>query len=187
VELAVDYCPSDFYALSDFSGLMAVSGTCFVVAGLALDIFGAVLIAIPDVPRLSELVGAGALKRAREQMEAGGVTMDDAGFSGLDEILAEIEPTANHGAENGGQTYSEIIVNSKVGLAASNIDFKWGEEYVEARYKVGAGHKETDFYPVGDVYRAVRSRIRSQTTRIRASGLFLLTVGFTLQLLGTVV
>ncbi|WP_135826971.1 hypothetical protein [Halorussus ruber] len=163
---------------------MVASSVCFVAFGLLLDIFGATLIAVPDVPWLSELLGAGSLKRAREQMEAEGVTEDDVGFSDLETILNGIPPVSDIGTQNGGENYAEIIVNSKTGYPGQ-VNFTWGEEYVEARYAQDADYDDMDYYPVGEVYRIIRSRVRKQATRIRLSGLFLLASGFSLQLLGT--
>jgi hypothetical protein len=125
-------------------------------------------------------------------METGGVTSDAKGFSELANVLSELQPVASHATANNRTDYNEVILTAKPAGGVSLVNpeklgFTWGEEYVEARYETDADWDETDYYAVGEVYRELRSRIRSEVTRLRLSGLVLLASGFGFQFLGTAI
>ncbi|QRV13832.1 hypothetical protein JMJ58_12810 [Haloterrigena salifodinae] len=157
--------------------------------GLGLDILGAALIAIPDARTLFSRFSAGALKEARDRMTLIGTKEGDTGFGSLREILEEIEPVAEFGANHGGEEYVEIVVNSLSGSqsveAAEHQEFSWGDRYVEARYVRDGGWDEADFYDVEDIFDAIAAKERPKTAQLRLYGLVILLCGFAFQLLAT--
>ena len=157
--------------------------------GLGLDILGAALIAIPDARTLFSRFSAGALREARNRMAQIGTREGDTGFDLLREILNEIEPVAEFGANHGGEKYTEIIVSTRSGMQTAETrehpEFSWGDRYVEARYEEDGEWDKTDFYDVEDVFNAIISKERPQTAQLRLYGLLILLCGFTFQLLAT--
>lgn len=157
--------------------------------GLGLDILGAALIAIPDARTLFSRFPAGALREARNRMALIGIREGDTGFDLLRELVSEIEPVAEFGANHGGEEYTEIVVNSRSGLQTTETrghsEFRWGDRYVEARYEEDGGWDKTDFYNVEDVFSAIISKERPQTAQLRLYGLLILLCGFAFQLLAT--
>lgn len=158
--------------------------------GLGLDILGAGLIAIPDARTLFAQFSAGALREARDRMALIGTREGDTGFDPLRELLNEIEPVAEFGANNGDEEYVEIQVNSLSGRQTTEThehpEFEWGDRYVEARYEEDGGWDGTDFYNVEDVFGAISARERPQTAQLRLYGLLILLCGFSFQLLATI-
>ena len=157
--------------------------------GLGLDILGASLIAIPDARTLFSRFSAGALREARNRMAQIGTREGDTGFDSLRELLNEIEPVAEFGANHGGEEYTEIVVSSRSGVqtieTGEHPEFSWGDRYVEARYEEDGEWDKTDFYDVEDVFNAIISKERPQTAQLRLYGLLILLCGFTFQLLAT--
>jgi len=155
--------------------------------GLACDILGALILAVPDVPLLAQRFEFGRLRRAREKMESEGVQARNVGFDGLLASIEGIEPIEQASADDIGDDVVEIVIDRRTGLAASDIYFHWGEEYVEARYEPDGDYDEADFYDTGEVYRRIREKVDGKATRVRVTGLFLLAGGFTLQFIATLV
>lgn len=155
--------------------------------GLACDILGALILAVPDVPPLAQRFEFGRLRRAREKMESEGVQAGDVGFDGLLASIEAIEPIEQASADDIGDDIVEMVIDRRTGLAASDIDFHWGEEYVEARYQPDGDYDEADFYDTGEVYRRIRKKVDGEATRVRVTGLFLLAGGLTLQFIATLV
>lgn len=155
--------------------------------GLACDILGALILAVPDVPLLAQRFDFGRLRRAREKMEAEGVQPGDVGFDSLLASIEETESVDQASADDIGNDVQEIVIDRRTGLAASNIDFHWGEEYVEARYEPDGDYNEADFYDTGEVYRGIRKKVDVKATKVRLAGLILLAGGFTLQFIATLV
>lgn len=157
--------------------------------GLSLDIIGAALIAIPDARTLFTQFSTGALREARDRMTMIGTRQGDTGFNILREILNEIEPVAQFGANDGGEEYVEIQVNSLSGTQSDETyqhpDFSWGDRYVEARYEENGEWDEIDFYDTQEVFDAIAAKERPQIAQLRLYGLLILLCGFTFQLLAT--
>lgn len=158
--------------------------------GLGFDILGAGLIAIPDARTLFSKLPPGALREARERMILIGTAEGDTGFEALQGILNDIEPVAEFGANDDGQEYAEIQVNSLSGNQSAETyeheEFSWGNRYVEARYEEDGDWDETDFYDVEDVLDAISARERPQTAQLRLYGLLILLCGFSFQLLAAI-
>ena len=160
----------------------------FVISvGLVCDIFGAILLAAPDVDLLSKKFEFGRLRYARDRMESGGIQQGETGFESLLDIIKAVDPAAEASAEAINDEVVEIIVDRRTGFATSKADFQWGEEYVEARYEDEANWDEADMVPVGEVYRRIREEATPEATRVRAIGLLLLAGGFSLQLVGNII
>jgi hypothetical protein len=155
--------------------------------GLACDILGALILAVPDVSLLAQLFEFGRLRRAREKMEAEGVQRGEVGFKSLVREIEEIDPVEEASADDIGDELMEIAIEQRGGFSPSDINFNWGEEYVEARYEPNCDWNEADILDTGKVYRRIRSEVESTSTRVRVTGLGLLAGGFSLQLVANLV
>jgi hypothetical protein len=111
----------------------------------------------------------------------------DVGFDSLRDTLEALDPIEQASSEELGEKVEEIVIDRRTGLAASDIDFHWGEEYVEARYERDGDYDEADFYDTGEVYRNIREIVEAKATKVRVTGLSLLAGGFTLQFIATLV
>jgi len=118
-----------------------------------------------------------------------GAQQGDTGFDTLREILDEIEPIAEFGANHGGEEYVEIQVNSLSGVQTTETsehdEFSWGDRYVEARYEENGGWDKTDFYDIQEVFDVIAAKERPHIAQFRLYGLLILLCGFTFQLLAT--
>lgn len=155
--------------------------------GLACDILGALILAVPDVPLLAQWFEFGRLRHARKKMEAEGIQRGEVGFNNLVEEIEAIDPVEEASVEDIGDELMEIAIEQRSGFSPSNIDFNWGEEYVEARYEPNCDWNEADILDTAKVYRKIRSEVQTTSTRVRLTGLGLLAGGFSLQLVANLV
>lgn len=157
-----------------------------ISSGLGLDILGAGLIAVPDIPLANRYLKSGRLKIGRNFMESGGVTKGSIGFEEITQVLNQLEPVDDF-SNDGGEPV-EIAVNSRGGFTSDRIKespMNWGEEYVEHRYEKEAELDDIAVFGVGDVYKEIRNRIEPQVTALRGGGFLILAFGFFLQFVGT--
>ncbi|WP_161611449.1 hypothetical protein [Haloferax prahovense] len=157
------------------------------MCGLFIDIFGALLIAFPDVPDLANKREMGALRSARDKMNNGSLDPRDSGFDEVKAILENSTPveTAN---EKPNPDYVKITKTSRSGLAAKEShesDVNLGDEYIEGHYQPAGHFAYSDFFRVSPVYEKIRERIENDETKVRSGGFMLLSIGFILQIFGT--
>jgi len=157
-----------------------------IVIGLLFDIGGAAVLATPDVPSLRDRHSFGKLKTAQDKLEEDGVRPGQACYEKTVEILENC-PKVAEAEEKPNPDYQVIELRRRTGLAASNIDFVWGSEYVEARYEDSDDFSTADFYNVSDVLSELRSEERRTEGLVRAGGLLLMATGFSIQIAGNVV
>ena len=145
-------------------------------SGLGLDIVGAAVIALPDIPRLRLVLESAVIRNGLEKMESTGIQQDEIGYSPLKELLEtkyDVEFPSNVWAFRVGQSTASRYGYESVFL------FTDPEDESE---QVALG----DDLGVDVDYRVVRKQIQPLLDRqqaiVRASGFLLLSLGFLLQI-----
>jgi len=145
-------------------------------SGLGLDIVGAAVIALPDIPRLRLVLESAVIRNGLEKMESTGIQEDEIGYSPLKQLLEtkyDVEFPSNVWAFRVGQSTASRYGYESVFL------FTDPEDESE---QVALG----DDLGVDVDYRVVRKQIQPLLDRqqaiVRASGFLLLSLGFLLQI-----
>lgn len=144
--------------------------------GLGLDIVGAAVIALPDIPRLRLVLESAVIRNGLEKMESTGIQEGEIGYSHLKELLEtkyDVEFPADVWAFRVGQATASRYGYESVFLFTDPED---ESEQLALGKDLGA---DVD-------YRVVRKQIRPLLDReqaiVRASGFLLLSLGFILQI-----
>lgn len=145
--------------------------------GLGLDIVGAAVIALPDIPRLRLVLSSAVIRNGLEKMESTGIQEGDIEYEHLKELI-EVKYDV---------TFPPEVWAMRVGISTAS---RYGYESV---FLFTNPADESEQIALGkdlgvDVdYRVVRKQIRPLLDRqqaiIRAGGFLLLSVGFILQIL----
>lgn len=161
-----------------------------VVAGLALDIFGAIVIVIPDFPMRRNQTKIGRLVKGHREMENGTLTLDDPGFEDIQSIFKKLEPVDDFNLFKEGLSGVKIEYESSTGslFGASPVnEFYWvysdklrGEYFDEVSENDDRRIKTR--YEAGNVRNSIREEIERLEQKIRSGGFILLASGFFLQL-----
>lgn len=145
-------------------------------SGLGLDIVGAAVIALPDIPRLRLVLGSAVIRNGLEKMESTGIQEGEIGYSPLRELLEtkyDVEFPSDVWAFRVGQSTASRYGYESVFLFTDPED---ESEQVALGKDLGV---DVD-------YRVVRKQIRPLLDRqqaiVRASGFLLLSLGFLLQI-----
>ena len=158
-----------------------------IALGLALDIVGAFLIALPDLPHLKTRFRFGRLRKAQRKMELGGVTEDEIGFEELVELVDERQN--NIGIEPGDVDKIEfgptenINFDSSDGVTtevAASLTVEYAEDAETPEIPISS-HKMNP----NSLYSILFRDIESDERKFRAGGFIILSTGFALQLIGT--
>ncbi|MCU4800422.1 hypothetical protein OB920_08580 [Halobacteria archaeon HArc-gm2] len=148
-----------------------------VTGGLGLDIIGAAVIALPDIPRLRLVLGSAVVRNGLEKMESTGIREGEIGYEPLKELLEtkyDVEFPPEVWAFRVGQSTSSRYGYESVFLFTDSED---ESEQLALGKDLGV---DVD-------YRVVKKQIRPLLDReqaiIRASGFLLLSLGFILQII----
>ena len=147
--------------------------TTLTGAGLFLDIIGALVIAIPDIPWVREWFRYGKLRKGRVMMETEGVSPGEPGYKKVASIVSEIYDFRE------GESVTQIKMHSRGGSGMTAEENVW--VYYDDRWK----NEATDPVGVGAVYKQLNAAIESAEARFRVGGFILLAAGFSLQLVAT--
>ena len=164
----------------------------FTAAGLVLDFFGALFLAVPDFRWLATKFTFGRLQEVRESIERGGAAKGDVGYRDLQTIISNQEPVADIGTRNveDSMHYQEFVVDALPGMASvwsrDHDDFRWNAEYLQARYGEQEDFDMIDYYQLSPIYRRIRKRTKPRAAQFRSIGLVLLASGFGVQALAVI-
>jgi hypothetical protein len=176
--------------------------------GLLLDVIGASILAIPDVPLLWRRTYSGRLQYAKDSLNGNGIggfsVLHRPGISfhshhnytGFLQLIDALEPIMEEGLSE--LAHSTYFINSNLDL--SDIDTVSKTQSADIalfnnsrdNHRNGyagwsSGVMEPDssqfFVPINMVNKRLRSRIEKQKSRIRRTGLSLLILGFLQQIL----
>lgn len=153
-----------------------------MVGGLALDIIGALGIAIPDFPRLRNAFRLGRLDEGLDIAENRTLERGETGFDEVLSLLETVDSPDDHEFIQEGYTANRIQYEEHSGpvYGGAPVDrhiwVYFDEPYEDIDRERGQRHS------IGDVRRAVHKQIDKQELRIRAWGFALLIVGFSLQI-----
>ncbi|WP_152420883.1 hypothetical protein [Halorubrum coriense] len=144
--------------------------------GLGLDIVGAAVIALPDVPRLRLVLESAVIRKGLEKMESTGIQQGEIGYSHLKELLE-----TKYGVDFPSDVWAFRVGQSTASRYGYESVFLFTDPEDESK-QVALG-KDLG----ADVdYRVVRKQIRPLLDReqaiIRASGFLLLSLGFLFQI-----
>lgn len=151
--------------------------------GLTLDMVGALIIAIPDIPRLNKHLTVGALRKGKHQLESFALIN---GTSEYEAVTDELE-----------RMYDEHFnQNVTFGSDIHNIKVKHGDTPLGAQKKL-IGYTKTDDsedqekielgnIPYWSIKMHLESRINEKESKIRGIGFLLLATGFALQIIGRI-
>lgn len=158
-----------------------------IALGLALDIVGAFLIAVPDLPYLKTRFRFGRLRKAQRKIGLGGITQEDTGYRELVELLDERQnnigiepedvdkvqfgPTERYRVESSDEVTTEVTASLNV-------------EYAEDAEFAGLSISNHNMNP-NSLYSLIFRDIERGERRFRAGGFVLLSIGFALQLIGS--
>ncbi|MWG35578.1 hypothetical protein [Halomarina oriensis] len=160
---------------------MEVASGPLVVAGLAIDIIGAGVIALPDIPRVRQALWSERVRKGLREMEGNGLRNDQPGFEDILQLLEEF-----YGVE-----FSDSAWALRVGMHTMS---RYGFESVYVFTDVENQNEQIalgkDFGSDVD-YRMVRRSIKERADRreaaVRVLGFVLLATGFLLQIVGNFV
>lgn len=157
---------------------MVTLPTLLIVGGLALDVLGAAIIALPDIPRAKLILGSEVVRKGLQKMEGTGIQEGEIGFEPLKNILEQ-----KYGIE-----FPEDVWAMRVGFHTMS---RYGYEAV---YLFTDPNNQDKQVALGkdlglDVdYRVVRKELQANLDRfqalVRGIGFLLLSTGFLLQIIG---
>lgn len=155
--------------------------TLLTVGGLGLDVVGAAIIALPDIPRVNLVLWSARVRQGLREMESHGL---GEGATGYKEIKAELEKLYN-------LDFSDEVYAMRVGQHTSS---RYGFEAVylfddpddeNAQKALGK-----DIGRSGD-YRLARAEIQGKIDKwqaaVRGLGFLLLSAGFLSQIVGRLI
>lgn len=146
-----------------------------VVLGLIMDIIGAGVIALPDVPKASKILRAGRLQFGKNRLESKIPLLEK--MVGHDEIVEEVEEFYRR--INDDPEFEVEGLDKSTHLTLHDGKIVNPSTYHESGKQIGE-------YPYGVIEPVIDQKIRKQETRVRSAGFLLLAVGFSLQLLGQI-
>lgn len=155
---------------------MVTLPTLLATGGLVLDVIGAAVIALPDIPRIRLVLGTAVTRRGLEKMESTGIQAGEIGYDALQMILEQ-----KYDIE-----FPDSVWAMRVGQStASRYGF-------EAVFLFTDPNDESEQVALGkdlglDVdYRVIKKQLQSSLNRqqalIRGIGFLLLSTGFILQI-----
>jgi hypothetical protein len=149
-----------------------------IVGGLALDILGAAIIALPDIPRAKLILGSEVVRVGLQKMEATGIQKGEIGFEAVKKILEQ-----KYDVELPGNVWA-----MRVGIQTMS---RYG---YEAIYLFTDPSSENEQIALGENfgldtdYRVVKKDLQADLNRfqalVRGIGFLLLSTGFLLQIIG---
>lgn len=157
--------------------------------GLILDVVGAFLIAVPDLPRIRTWFRCGQLQRARQQMELGGVSKGDVGFETLVQLHSEMQPNIDITSDDVVRIAFEPTERYEFdsgNVIGTQVESAVTIEYADEAEFSGLNIGSTTLGDPNHLYRLMFRDINEGEKRLRGGGFTLLSTGFLLQLIGTI-
>lgn len=148
-----------------------------VTFGLLLDIVGAFMIAWPDIPRLSQHLRSGRLRRGKHRIESNFPLAE--GMTGHKEIVEEIEYYHQRAKEDPDYEFENLDYSTPLTVNKDKIVTPpMGDDRTQL---------EIGEFPYSGLEPIIQNKIRKQETRVRTVGFLCLATGFLLQLIGQLV
>lgn len=155
--------------------------------GLILDIFGVMVLAIPDFRLLAERFRFGKLRSARENLRFNGLTSDDAGFEEIVSLHNDSQPNV--------EITSDDVDNIEYGpemepvfqdgdLTGFEVNIRLKFNYADETEFAGLDVQNSGM-PPEHIYPEIIRLIEQGERRFRLGGLSLIVLGFAFQLVGT--
>lgn len=161
--------------------LLGCENNWLVITGLLLDILGALILAVPDVPRLWSRTIIGDLRASVEQISKrtlSNVTTDELIYCALYETIderLEIEGDATFNLVRTSST-TELNVDGPLRLYnTSELEFVVRDD----------SNSPIHFYP-SYIVESLRNKIHTESGRFRRLGLYLIVIGFSVQAISMV-
>ncbi|MEA1931850.1 MAG: hypothetical protein U9O06_09915 [Euryarchaeota archaeon] len=144
--------------------------------GLGLDIIGAAIIALPDIPRLRLILESAVIRNGLEKMESTGIQEGDIGYAQLKELLE-----TKYGIDFPADVWAFRVGQSTASRYGYESVFLFTDRENESEQIALDEDLGTDVD-----YRVIKKQIRPLLDRqqaiVRASGFLLLSLGFLLQM-----
>lgn len=141
--------------------------------GLLLDVLGAIVIVLPDWPRLREWFEFGRLRRGWDLMVHEGVRPEDTGFDEVADIIVGIKDFRDD------EKVEKIQAHAHVGMGG-------GTQAVNVYIYYDERHDDYDGAPFRAVSDAIRRKISQREAAARLIGFTLLAAGIAIQFGGVV-
>jgi len=153
-------------------GLGENLGQMISVIGLVIDIAGAVVIALPDIPIINQAVEAGRLKKGIRELQYSGII---AGSPPFNEIKKYIERTRR------------IDIEDQIDEEIYGMYMEDEEEIEDSRHLIieGRSGKKHPYKRFNRV--SLQATIDLKEAKVRILGVLFLIAGFTLQIIGTLI
>lgn len=147
------------------------------IVGLLLDVLGAFIIVIPDIPFLRKYHRAGRLRNALTQLELVSLSKYDIGYSDVLETIHSIKPPE----ESDFDRPPEVIAKQMETLQASPMEKIYGFYSVEGEDEM-AREKYSEI-PYNGLRMRIQQEIGQGESMIRAFGFIILAGGFVVQII----
>lgn len=154
--------------------------TLLTVGGLGLDIIGAAIIALPDIPRANLVLWSARVRRGLSDMESRGLAEWEVGYSSIRTELERIYDSE----------FPDEVWAVRVGQSTSS---RYGFESVYLFINPEDEDEQVAFDNIaeGVDYRVARGMIQSKIDRwqaaVRGLGFLLLSAGFLSQIVGRLI
>lgn len=159
--------------------------TTATTVGLGLDLLGAVLLAVPELPLVRSLTRAGKLRQARAALGGAGVCRGDTGFALLLERVCRTEPVQRYERLRPDDV-ERVVHRSRAPdevTESAMDDLQWGTMYIELQGDGDPDYLQVDYYDPATVFEEVTVDIDSTERLFRTVGLVALMMGFLLQII----
>lgn len=160
---------------------MVTLPTLLTVGGLGLDVIGAAIIALPDIPRANLVLWSARVRRGLRQMDSNGLKESNIGYN---EIKSELEDLYN-------LDFPDEVWAMRVGKGkVSRYGFESVFLFVNPEDEDDQLELGDDIGPRVD-YRLARSEIQEKIDKwqaaVRGTGFLLLSAGFLSQIIGNLI
>lgn len=158
-----------------FAGLLPGWVPPIQAIGLGVDVIGTLVIAAPDIPYINRWFRGGRLREGRAQLETGGLVNGRPGFDEVFELIEDppgIEVTS----------VPDVITVEDDRRGPYNWSSIYGHYFPEEGDTMDA--ERITSIPFHVLQIQIREAIKKSESRIRMTGFILLSLGFSIQIVG---
>ena len=153
--------------------------TAITLLGLVLDLAGAIIIGIPDIPQFREYHRPGRMREALRELEATSLTPESTGYEDLKKKLEE--RTGQSITEDAEELFVTVSSMTIAKGSDSGIRRRLAIQQEDGEEKESKLFQETDFVLLRH---SLERTIREGEAYMRAKGFMLLASGFLFQIFG---
>ena len=146
------------------------------IIGLALDVLGAFVIVIPDIPYLREYHRAGRLRSGLNRLETLSLSRHETGYSDVTNLIHSIEPPEDSDFDRP----PEVLATRRENLAKGSMNKVYGFYSVEGNDEMVAERYSNTAY--SGLRMRIQQEIGQSESKVRAYGFILLAGGFMIQI-----